>query len=143
MHAVRRSPFILSHRFPLVKNFFRVFSNFFKLSHPHGTDSIFNQAVELGRRSRSDLHTISLTFQFVKHFFQIFQIFFQVLTLRRRSRMPLSQALGYSSKAKWKCQALFSTFFASFFILWLALKILCLSSCVTQDMLSIFPLSPQ
>ena len=142
MHAARRSLFILSYRFPLVKNFFRVFSNFFKSSHPYGSDPIFNQAVEPGRRSRKRLAYYITGVSVCQALFSDFSNLFQVVTSRNPYCMPLSQALGYSSKANQKSQPLFSIFPEFFRIFLSRHKMSYHPSYIIQDTLMILPLSP-
>ena len=79
-----------------------LFSSFFKLfqalSSAEITFSCINQAVELGRRSRSDFDMLPLTQPFVKNFFQVFQTFLKFSAQISLVRGALSSArLSYQS----------------------------------------------
>ena len=92
-----------------------LFSSFFKLfkalSFAGITFSCINQAVELGRRSRSDLISLPLAFRFVKNFFQVFQTFFKFLQPKQLVDGALSSArLSYQTQ-----QQLSTLFTAAFF----------------------------
>ena len=70
----RVSLLILSHRFPFVKNFFQVFSNFFLCD-------------LLSLRSRDSLHILADTHALVKGFFTNFAIIFMVRSNRKQESL--------------------------------------------------------
>ena len=67
---------MISHRFPFVKNFFQVFSNFLKLFHSPGPLCFTTEAsLRAAAALVSDLISLPRASGFVKNFFQIFQSF--------------------------------------------------------------------
>ena len=92
---------ILAHRFPFVKNFFQILSNFFLCAF---------LCPPPGRASSDSLTIISLRYSLVKNFFRFFRSFFFVTLFS----WPLSQALRYISRWFTNCQALFRVFSKKF-----------------------------
>ena len=112
---------MISCRFPLVKHFFQVFSNFFVLSSAKNLNLYLQALSNLAAALASSLIMLSPVLPFVKHFFQILKIFFKppdfVLNLCAAFLQP-----GYLTKSHIICLSVkvnksFPVFCRSFYFL--------------------------
>ena len=139
---------MISHRFPFVKNFFQVFSNFLKLFHSPGPLCFTTEAsLRAAAALVSDLISLPRASGFVKNFFQIFQSFlFPLQPSPGRScccrpfQGTVPRALAYISKREAACQHFFSVFSSFFLLFSQATRYVFLSALLIQDMPPIFSL---